>query len=131
MFKTRLDHFLNTYRWWIWAKAMGQDSGPVVEALTPNDDSRGPDKTQTSSSPPSGLAGSSNCSNNEIPVVFGFEGEYSIISPRENEGGKLGAEETWRRLENVVKEIEGKTGLRFEYVIQPFPKVSILNFCIV
>lgn len=64
------------------------------------------------------------------PVAFSFDGEYSIIAPRENAEGKPGLEQTWRRVAMVVREIQRGTGLKFKCVallkivdtpINPFP----------
>jgi hypothetical protein len=64
-----------------------------------------------------------------VPIVFGFEGEYSIISLRETGGGKLQTEATWRRVGRVVKKLERITGLRFRYVfgVNPFLSLCRVN----
>jgi len=51
------------------------------------------------------------------PVVFGFDGEYSIVSTRENVGGKRGIEETCKRVRKILQEIERSCGLKFRYVV--------------
>jgi len=72
----------------------------------------------SSSSPKSTLA--------HTPIVFGFEGEYSIISLRETAAGTLGIGEMWKRIGRIVKEMERVTKLRFKYVFSN-PSPSFLN----
>lgn len=48
------------------------------------------------------------------PIAFSFEGEYSIIAPKELIPGPKGVEETWQRVRRTVKEIERSCGLQFQ-----------------
>ncbi|KAF7968176.1 hypothetical protein HWV62_31684 [Athelia sp. TMB] len=48
------------------------------------------------------------------PISFSFEGEYSIIAPKELIPGSKGIEETWQRAERVVEELEKASGLQFQ-----------------
>jgi len=54
------------------------------------------DKIQTALPKPIGTETDINAK--ETPVIFDFEGEYSILSARDNVGGKRGAEESCKLL---------------------------------
>ena len=77
--------------------------------------------------PPTGLP-SSKPTHTDKPIVFGFEGEYSIISVRETAAGKLGIDEMWKRIGRIVKEMERVTQLKFKYVFSNPPLPTLISF---
>jgi hypothetical protein len=120
----RLDSFLDTFRWWFRAH------NSVEVAENENKTSARPDYSSVNDGsirmddvPPTSLP-SSKSTHTDTPIVFGFEGEYSIISVRETAAGKLGIEEMWKRVGRIVKEMERVTELKFKYVFSLLPSQS-------
>ncbi|KIM74469.1 hypothetical protein PILCRDRAFT_828173 [Piloderma croceum F 1598] len=114
-FRVRLDSFLDTFRLWFRAhRSVEVDENANKTSNRPdhsgvNDGSIGIEMDDV---PPTSLP-SSKPTHTDTPIVFGFEGEYSIISVRETVSGKLGIEEMWKRIGRIVKEMERVTELRF------------------
>jgi len=112
-FRVRLHSFLDTFKSWF------QAHRSVEVAENENQTSARPDHSGVNNGsigmddvPPTGLP-SSKPTHTDKPIVFGFEGEYSIISVRETAAGKLGIDEMWKRIGRIVKEMERVTQLKF------------------
>jgi hypothetical protein len=120
-FKARLDSFLDTFGWWARAKESVEEGDLSEDRKISADNgvSDSPDKINSAQAP----AGSNTHSGS---VVFAFEGEYSIVSPREDMG-ELGVQETWKRVESVVKEIGRVTGLKHRYLLQLYLLLALEN----